>query len=757
MPTKLQLTDHFTAGRDPYRMQRWKKHDCVINDSSGQVIFSLRGVQAPESWSPLAIEIAAAKYFRKTAGKKTRGEKSVRQMIERVVTAITQSGRRQKYFASRAQADVFSRELAFILLTQRGFFNSPVWFNCGLYEAYGITSPSTQWAWDFAKKKPVNVGEAYRRPQVSACFIQSVDDNLESIFELAKNEARLFKYGSGSGTNFSNLRAKDETLQGGGSSSGLLSFLQVLDRGAGAIKSGGTTRRAAKMVCLDVDHPEISDFIDWKMKEEKKAEDLVAAGYSGELEGEAYLSVSGQNSNNSVRVGESYMQAVKKDGDWALRARKTGKIIRKVKAKKLWRQIAQAAWACADPGLQFDGAIQRWHTCPQSGAIRASNPCSEFMFLDDTACNLASLNLLKFITAEGDFDMEGFVHTCRIIFLAQEILVDMAGYPTEKICRNSHEFRPLGLGYCGLGAFLLQQGMAYDSEEGRAWASALAALLSGAAYQLSAELAALKGSFHRYKENKNAMLKVLKKHHRAARRFFSQLKGQSTAPSINSLHRLTQVAIGQWQNALQSGRRNGFRHAQVSVMAPTGTIGLVLDSDTTGIEPEFSFIKNKKLVGGGELAMMSQSLAKGLQRLNYSLEDRERILSYVKMSGSTKSCPDIRADHKKVFASAMDIPPLGHLQMMAAIQPFVSGAISKTVNLPKEASPEDIEQIYWLAWELGLKSIAIYRDGCKIGQPLKKGLMKDPIMPKCVVCGAPTEMAGGCFRCVNCGTVLGCA
>ena len=751
----MEVRSHFTQGRLARSFFEWKTQDGEIRDSRGELIFSMKAVTAPKSWSSLAIEIAASKYFRKTGVSRKKknesdNESSVEQMISRVVNSIKKSGIKQKYFKKGKSAEIFAQELSFILLDQRAFFNSPVWFNCGLSEAYGLKSKATQWAWDEKKKKVLNVGDAFLRPQVSACFIQSIDDNLESIFELAKTEARLFKFGSGSGTNFSRLRSKYDALEGGGKSSGLISFLEVLDRGAGSIKSGGTTRRAAKMDCLDVDHPEVIEFIRWKATEEKKAKILAQAGYGDGLDSESYRTVSGQNSNNSIRVSQAFMHAVENDGDWELRSPVSKKVLKKVKAEEIWTTIAESAWQCADPGLQFDQEIQNWHACKKSGPIRCSNPCSEFMFLDDSACNLASINLLRFLGANGQFDLEGFQHTIDVVFLAQEILVDLAGYPTALIAQNSHEFRPLGIGLSGFGAFLMQLGCAYDSPSGRAWASCLTSILTARAYAMSAQIAKNLKPYHGYKLNCPSHLGVLQKHAKAA----------SKIPQMNQIPvELQSLAKSIWKNLLPQVKKYGLRNAQVSVMAPTGTIGLVMDSDTTGIEPEFSLIKRKKLSGGGELQMLSRSLEVGLRRLGYSDEKIAEIKTHVEVNGRIQGANLKQKSHEEIFATAMEIPPLGHLQMMAAIQPFVSGAISKTVNLPRTSTVDEIKKIYFQAWSLGLKSIAVYRDGSKLAQPLSTPSGSSPAewSLKCSECGAPTEFAGGCFRCVNCGTVMGCA
>lgn len=749
---KPLISEHFVPStQDPEKLFRWKKVDCEILSQKGEAVFSRKGVEAPEAWSQLAVEIAASKYFRKNGVPgKTGSETSIRQMVRRVVDAIVGSAREQKYFSDKKSADIFRRELTYILLSQKASFNSPVWFNCGLYQAYGIETDSIHFAWSAKSKSVQPVQGAYRHPQVSACFIQKVEDDLESIFELMKNEAKLFKFGSGSGTNFSNLRSKHEHLSGGGTSSGLLSFLEVLDRGAGSIKSGGVTRRAAKMVCLDVDHPEILDFIDWKYKEEKKAQALIRAGYEADFEGEAYHTVSGQNANNSVRVTDSFMKAVEKNSNWDLISRTTGKKTQTVKASDVWKKIISSSWFCADPGLQFESSIQAWHTCPQSGPIRASNPCSEYMFLDDSACNLASLNLLAFQDVDGSFDWASYEHTARVMLIAQEILVDFASYPTETIARNSHDFRPLGLGFAGLGALLMRMGIPYDSDQGRAWAGALTALLHGVAYQASVDLAQKMGAFKAFAKNKDSMLKVIVKHQKALADIdwsFLPLALQARTREI-------------YEQCFLLGKKKGFRNSQVTVMAPTGTIGLVMDCDTTGVEPEFSLMKFKKMVGGGKVQIVSKSVTQALRRLGYSPEKIDRIEKHVMKTGMIEDAPDMKPEHLPVFDCANRngltgkrfLRPESHLLMMAAIQPFLSGAISKTVNLPAESTSEDISKIYWQAWKLGLKAIAIYRDSSKLSQPLT---VKDG-GPVCPECGGTTEISGNCYRCVNCGFTTGC-
>lgn len=767
----LHFPNYFLPStKDPFRSVAWKKVQCEIKNRQGEVFFSMKNVEAPAEWSQLAIDIAASKYFRK-AGVPGRGhENSVRQMIARVVQAITNSGLKQKnYFGSAKEAKSFANELTYILLTQRGAFNSPVWFNAGLWESYKIKSASEHFAWSEKNKRIRPTQNAYENPQCSACFIQGVDDSIEGIFRLAQTEAKLFKYGSGTGSNFSGLRSKYEELNSGGYSSGLISFLEVLDKGAGAIKSGGTTRRAAKMVCVDIDHPEVLDFIEWKMKEEQKAHALIAAGYSADFEGPAYRTVSGQNANNSVRVTDSFMKMSLTDKDWSLRSRVTKKSMRKVPASLVWQKIVHSAWVCADPGVQFHDTINKWHTCPQTDEIRASNPCSEYMFLDDSACNLSSINLVRFLNPDGSFDFEAFVHTARILLTAQEILVDYSSYPTQKIAQNSHDYRPLGLGFANLGSLLMRKGIPYDSEAGRAWAGALTALMSGVAYLTSTELARAKGPFAGFKKNKAAMLKVMKMHEAHLKGIDYSFLPDNIQPVLKNL----------WKGVIYNGQKFGFRNAQATVIAPTGTIGLLMDCDTTGIEPDFSLSKFKKLVGGGEIQIVNQSVEVALRTLKYSSEQIQKIQKYIELNNSVQNCPDLLPEHKPVFDCASGphgqrvLSPESHVKMMAAVQPFISGAISKTVNLPNSASEKDISDIYFLAWKLGLKAVAVYRDGSKQSQPLNTKLTDEkekqeyakPVKPayvpnftmKCPDCGSDTVLTSGCYRCPNCGTTVGCS
>ncbi len=760
--------------QDPFELTRWKKTESRIKNRAGEIFFEMKNVEAPLGWSQLAIDIAASKYFRKSGvGKATGHESSVRQLVQRVVKAIGKAGKKQKnYFASTSQQKIFEQELAWLLLQQKAAFNSPVWFNAGLWESYGISAPSEHYAWDPLKRSIQKTKNVYAQPQCSACFIQSVDDSLDGIFELVKTEAKLFKYGSGTGSNFSNLRSKDEALSSGGKSSGLISFLEIFDKGAGAIKSGGTTRRAARMVCVDMDHPEIVDFIEWKMKEEQKAQMLIAAGLSADFEGEAYRTVSGQNANNSVRVPDRFMKALAAGQDWSLKARTTGKIISRLPAADLWRRMAHSAWLCADPGVQFHDTINKWHTCSATAPIHASNPCSEYMFIDDSACNLASLNLVSFLNEDGTFDFEGLIHSARLLFIAQEILVDYSSYPTARIAQNAHDYRPLGLGFANLGSLLMRMGIPYDSEAGRAWAGMLMALITGTAYLTSSELARVKGPFAGFKKNRKPMLHVLNQHRKALQHINWNLVPEGLERSIGHI----------WKSVVTSGAQFGFRNAQATVVAPTGTIGLLMDCDTTGIEPDFSLNKFKKLVGGGEVQIVNQSVDLALISLGYDHESCELIKAYIEEHNSVEGCPALKEEHGAVFdcarasAGKRSLSPESHVTMMAAVQPFVSGAISKTVNLPGSATEKDISDIYLLAWRLGLKSVALYRDGSKQSQPLnakqknedeKQAQAKkvDPLQPseipnftmKCPDCGTDTVLTSGCYRCPNCGTTVGCA
>ncbi len=750
MAKGLKVSRKLSEATDAFETVVWKKFNSVIKNRQGQIIFDQHGVEAPESWSQLAVDIAASKYFRRKLPR-IENESSIRQLVSRVVQAIHFSAKKQgDYFASEKDLAHFTEELKFILIHQMAAFNSPVWFNAGVFEAYQLESMNQMWAWDFKKKAVVSFENAFERPQVSACFIQSVNDSLESIFDLAKTEAKLFKYGSGSGTNFSPLRSKYEELQTGGTSSGLIAFLEVLDRGAGAIKSGGTTRRAAKMVCVDIDHPEIIDFIEWKMNEEKKAKALILAGYPSDYEGEAYRTVAGQNANNSVRLTNKFMRAVEQDKDWLLLSRSDNetsrKVVRKIKARDLWQRLGHAAWSCAEPGVQFHDTINEWHTCPEAGEIRASNPCSEYMFLDDSACNLASVNLVKFLKADGSFDLESYQHVARILLIAQDILVDYASYPTQKIAENSHHYRPLGLGFANLGSLLMRMALPYDSEKGRAWAGVLSAVMGGVAYQTSAELAKSKGAFPGFSKNKTAMLQVMSLHQKSLSLVpWSELPGDFKLQTKNL-----------WKEVISQGSEVGFRNSQVTVMAPTGTIGLFMDCDTTGIEPDFSLVKLKKMVGGGEVEIINSALPGALKKLGYSENEIKKMLEFVLKNNQIHSAPGLLEKHQAVFSGATGpgaLSPESHLLMMAAVQPFISGAISKTVNLPETASEKQIADLFHQAWKLQLKAVAIYRDNSKFSQPLNQKIFT----MKCPLCQSDTELQSGCYRCPNCGHTVGCA
>ncbi len=765
-------------------MLTYEKRESKITEPDGRVVFEMKDIEVPNTWSQLATDILAQKYFRKRGVPETGSEISAQQVVHRVAHTIRVFGEEKGYFASHEDANSFEQELKYLCLTQRGAFNSPVWFNCGLYHEYGVTGDDGNYAWDFETHQIKEVKNAYERPQCSACFIQKVEDSLMGIFDLAKNEAKLFKYGSGTGSNFSNIRSNKEKLSGGGISSGLMSFLEVLDRGAGAIKSGGTTRRAAKMVVLDVDHPEIFDFINWKVESEKKAKALMNAGYSSDWRGEAYKTVSGQNSNNSVRVSDTFMRSVEKGEKFATIFRKSGEVCETFDARDLFDQIAKAAWECADPGLQFDTTINDWHTSPKSGRINGSNPCSEYMFLDDTACNLASLNLVKFMRDDGSFDIKSYRHASKIFFIAQDILVDLSSYPTESIAQNSHDFRPLGLGYANLGTLLSFYGVPYDSDEARAISAALTAILHSTGYIASAEMAEAMGPFAAYEKNKVEMLHVMNKHRDAAHNI-----NQKLCPAD-----LYAAACEDADRMVELGEKHGYRNAQATVLAPTGTIGLLMDCDTTGVEPEFSLVKWKKLAGGGYFKIINQSIPVALKRLGYTEEQIENVILYVLGHGTLENAPyvnptelkkyglsekqikeasshvekaktldewtphinpealakmglkkdqvceaqlyiegaqtvegapGLKEEHLAIFDCANKcgngkrfIAAMGHVKMMAAVQPFLSGAISKTVNLPNESTVEDIKETYFESWKLGLKAIAIYRDGSKHSQPL---------------------------------------
>ncbi len=799
----------------------------VIRNPSGEVVFEMNNCEVPKGWSQIATDILAQKYFRKAGVPQPDGslgrETSAKQVAHRMANCWKVWGERYNYFASEKDATIFYDEMVYSILNQACVPNSPQWFNTGLYESYGIKGkPQGHYYVDPADSVLKKSTSAYERPQPHACFILSVTDDLVNeggIMDLWVREARIFKYGSGVGTNYSNIRAEGEKLSGGGTSSGLMSFLKIGDRAAGAIKSGGTTRRAAKMVCLDLDHPEVLDFIDWKVEEEKKVGALIEAGYASDYEGEAYRTVSGQNSNNSVRIPNSFFEKLEKNEDWELKARTDGRVMKKIPARELWNKIAYAAWRCADPGTQYDTTINEWHTCPEGGPIRASNPCSEYMFLDNTACNLASVNLRQFFDAEKNiFDVEGFQDTCRLWTVVLEISVLMAQFPSKEVAQLSYDYRTLGLGYANLGSMLMVSGIPYDSEEARGIAGAITAIMTGIAYKTSAELASILGPFAKYEENKAHMLRVMR-NHRLAAYDADEYENLSLKPQgIKAKYcpdNLLKAATKAWDDAVQLGEKHGYRNAQVTVIAPTGTIGLVMDCDTTGVEPDFALVKFKKLSGGGYFKIINQSVPQALKNLGYDEKQTDSIVKYAVGSGSFAGAPHInhqslsekgflsdeikkldtaavaafeigfvfnvytlgeaclqrlgfkpeqyfnfewnllealgfseaqidaandyicgtgtvegapflKAEHLPVFDCANKcgkkgeryIHAYGHIRMMGAAQPFLSGAISKTINLPNEANVEEIADCYMLSWQLGLKANALYRDGSKLSQPL---------------------------------------
>jgi ribonucleoside-diphosphate reductase alpha chain len=712
----LSFARHFTArleaGKTPYDEIRWELRTASITNDKGAVIFEQRDVEVPADWSQTATNIVASKYFHGKLGSASR-ERSVAQLVHRVVDTIADWGKAGGYFRTAGDAENFRNELAHLMLTQKAAFNSPVWFNVGVPESRGYG-----WCYDEAAGSIRKLSPDAHKPQCSACFINSVTDSLESILDLAKTEGMLFKWGSGTGTNLSSLREENAVLSGGGRASGPLSFMKGFDAFAGVIKSGGKTRRAAKMVILNIDHPDIQKFIWAKAKEEKKAHALVDAGYDASLDGEAYSSVFFQNANNSVRVTDEFMQAVLEDGEWWTRSVLSGQPVRQFKAKELLREIAEATWQCGDPGMQFDTTVNRWNPCKNTARINASNPCSEYMFVDDSACNLASVNLLKFVGPDGQFDVEGFRHAVDTIILAQEIIVDNASYPTEKIARNSHEYRPVGLGFANLGAMLMSLGIPYDSDRGRDYAGAVAAVMCGQAYATSARIARAVGTFAGYAPNEGAFLEVIRMHGEAV----GNLRRENVPAALYD------AARDCWREAYEEGRRWGFRNAQVTVIAPTGTIGLMMDCDTTGIEPDLALVKFKKLVGGGVIKIVNHTVPQALIRLGYSPEQVDEIVSHIDATGTIEGAPHLKCEHLPVFDCSLRpqngtrfIHHMGHVRMMAAVQPFISGAISKTINMPEDSTVEDIMNAYLESWRLGLKAVAIYRDNSKRVQPLSTG------------------------------------
>ncbi len=699
----------------PFDTTEWELRSAAIKDEGGGVLFEQHDCEIPQSWSQLATNVVVSKYFYGENGTPQR-ERSVRQLVHRVTRTIADWGTTDGYFASAEDGERFYRELAWLCLHQHGAFNSPVWFNVGLHHQYGVTGDRCNWRWDPRTCQATHTDNPYEYPQASACFIQSVGDNMEDIMSLATSEAMLFKFGSGTGTDLSTIRSHREKLSGGGRPSGPLSFMRVYDQIAAVVKSGGKTRRAAKMQSLKVWHPDILEFIECKWKEEKKAHVLIEkGGYEANFNGEAYSSILFQNANLSVRVTDQFMETARQGGQWSTHwvtdPQRPGPAY---DAQHLLNRMADCAWHCGDPGVQYDTTINRWHTCPNSGRINASNPCSEYMFLDDTACNLASINLMKFRAADGTFDVERFEAACRIFFLAQEILVDHASYPTKRIAENSHYFRPLGLGYSNLGSLIMTDGLSYDSAAARGLCGAVTALLHGAANRTSAELSSVVGPFERFAENREPMLRVMQMHRDAVDDI------DAAVPRY-----LKDAARRVWDEVVSLGRQHGFRNAQATVLAPTGTISFMMDCDTTGIEPDIALVKYKQLAGGGSMKIVNRSVPGGLRALGYSDEQIQDIEDFIAAQDTIEGAPHVREEHLPVFDCAFkpargqrSIDWKAHVRMMAAAQPFLSGAISKTVNMPQETTVSEIADAYLWGWEMGLKALAIYRDGSKQSQPL---------------------------------------
>ncbi|MCZ6691977.1 MAG: vitamin B12-dependent ribonucleotide reductase [Planctomycetota bacterium] len=689
----LRIERRYTHSRmHPYDQVAWDRRTAAITNDKGKVIFEQKDVEVPETWSPTATNVVVSKYFKSAVDRPGR-ESSVRQLIDRVALTIGEWGGDQGYFADPNDAESFKMELTHLLLHQMLAFNSPVWFNLGIVP----------------------------RPQISACFINSVDDDMVSILTLAKTEGMLFKWGSGTGTNLSTIRSSKERLSSGGWASGPVSFMRGYDAFAGVIRSGGKTRRAAKMVILNIDHPDVAEFIRCKHEEEKKAWALIEAGYDGSFGGEAYNSIFFQNSNNSVRVSDEFMRACEEDREWTTRAVVSGEVVDRYRAKDLLRMIAESAHACGDPGLQYDTTINDWNTVSNTDRINATNPCGEYIHLDDTACNLASLNLRKFQREDGSFDVDSFKHAVRISITAQEILVDNASYPTEKISENSPLLRPLGLGYANLGALLMSRGLPYDSDEGRAYAGSITALMTGEANRVSSEIAETKGAFAHFEKNREPMLRVMRKHQAGVEDIDANL-----APTD-----VLDAARDAWADAIRGGEKYGYRNSQVSVLAPTGTIGFMMDCDTMGVEPDIALVKYKKMVGGGLLKLVNQTVPESLRTLGYKADEIEGIMDHVDEQATIEGAPGLKEEHLPVFDCAFKpangnrtIHYLGHVDMVAAVQPFLSGGVSKTINMPEDTTVEDIEKAYVAGWKKGLKALALYRDGCKKAQPLNTSLDK---------------------------------
>ncbi len=701
-------------GIHPFDELKWERREAAITDEKGETIFEQKDVEVPKDWSMLATKVVVSKYFYGEVGTPER-EYSVRQLVHRVARTLADWGFEDGYFQTAADAENFYQEICWLCVNQYGAFNSPVWFNLGLHHIYGIEGSPAGFHYNPQNRAMERSEAGYVNPQLSACFIQSVDDNMEDIMRLATSEAMLFKFGSGTGTDLSTIRSSKEKLSGGGIPSGPLSFMRVYDQIAAVVKSGGKTRRAAKMQSLRVDHPDIVDFINAKRDEEEKAWALIEQGYDGDFNGEAYASVMFQNANLSVRCTEEFFQAVEKDGDQEFRAVTTGDVIERQRAKDLLRLIAEGTHICGDPGVQYHSTINDWHTCPNSGPINGSNPCSEYMFLDDSACNLASLNLLKFRMPDGQFHVDRFRQAVKLYTVCQEIIVDRASYPVEPIARNSHLFRPLGLGYANLGTLIMSLGLPYDSDEGRAYAGAITAIMGGEAYATSAEMAEVKEPFMGYAVNREPMLKVMDKH-----REHVDLIDEDSVPK-----ELLEAATESWDRALELGREHGYRNAQVTVLAPTGTIGFMMDCDTTGVEPDIALVKYKLLAGGGLLKIVNRQVPQALQVLGYTPSAIQAIVDYIDEKDTIEGAPYLKDEHLPVFDCAFkpsggerSIHYMAHLRMMAAAQPFLSGAISKTVNVPHEITVDEIADVYTEGWKLGLKAVAIYRDGSKRSQPV---------------------------------------
>jgi ribonucleoside-diphosphate reductase alpha chain len=731
------FTSKLEGGKTPYDEIQWELRTATIGNDKGSVIFEQRDMEVPVDWSQTATNIVASKYFHGKMGSPER-ERSVGQLVHRVVDTIADWGLAGNYFKTKEDGENFRLELAHLMLHQKACFNSPVWFNVGVKEARGY---GFYYEEDEERIKKLKPGENH--PQCSACFINSVQDSLESILDLAKTEGMLFKWGSGTGTNLSSIREEDGMLWGGGRASGPLSFMKGFDAFAGVIKSGGKTRRAAKMVILNTEHPDIEKFVWCKAKEEKKAHTLIDAGYDSSLDGEAYGSVFFQNANNSVRASDEFMEAVVSDSDWWTRSVVSGQPVNRYKARDLMHQIAEATHQCGDPGMQFDTTINKWHTSRNTARINASNPCSEYMFLDDSACNLASLNLMKFVGPDGIFDVEALRHAVDTIILAQEIIVDNASYPTERIAKNSHDFRPLGLGFANLGAMLMSMGLPYDSAEGRDFAAAISAIMCGQSYLTSARIAENVGPCVGYAENEEPFLDVVQMHWNAV----NAIDSKHVPPTM------FKAAEECWHLAYELGAKVGFRNAQTTVIAPTGTIGFMMDCDTTGIEPDLALVKYKKLVGGGVIKIVNNTVPQALIRLGYTPEQVEVIVSHIDSTGTIEGAPMLKPEHLPVFDCSFrpqngvrSIHHMGHVKMMAAVQPFISGAISKTINMPEESTAEDIMDAYVESWKMGLKAVAIYRDNSKRVQPLSSGTGKGEKKATAISSAAPQTIEKIVYR-----------